>query len=371
MSKLNYDNLTLSELRMERDKIEKLIKERERKNQNDDGKVNMVTRYNLFPLVDQEAYEFYVKQESSMWSPFEMDYQRDIKDYNDLKLYDSTGKNIKIKKLIDMILGFFSPGDGLINDNLITNFLRGAKTFEETAFFCGQIHVELIHAVTYSLTIATMIPNTEEQKAIFEMVESTPVVKAKTDLMYKYIMSDLDESDRYVAFSASEGILFCTLFNIIYWLRSTGKFQNFIFSNEQIGKDEKNHRDYGCSRYQKCRNRNSKRTLDIVLEFVEVEKMFIKEMLPEPIEDLNADDMIKYLYTTTDSLLIQLGEPRYFNSNFSPNFMKEINLAPKSNLYEVKTGNYRQFSEKDALTKHLPQIKKNMQTTQNLDDVDF
>jgi ribonucleotide reductase beta subunit family protein with ferritin-like domain len=366
-----YNNLSLGELQKELHKIQSVIKNKERKNQETDGKTSMITRYNLFPIVDQPAYEFYVKQEARMWSPFELDFSRDVEDYLHIKIPDSTGKNRKIKRMIDMILGFFSPGDGLVNDNLLTNFLRSAKTFEETAFFCGQIHFEINHAVSYSLIIATMIPDPEEQKIIFEMVENLPVVKAKAELMHKYITGNYTESERYVAFCCSEGILFVTLFNIIYWLRSTGKFQNFIFANELIGEDEKLHFAYGASRYKKCQDKNSACTLEIVLEFVEVEKMFIAEMLSEPIEDLNADDMIKYLHSLTDGLLIQLGEPRYYNINFAPNFMKEIDLAPKSNLYEVRLGSYKLFSEKDALLKHLPPQKKVLEITENLDDVDF
>jgi ribonucleotide reductase beta subunit family protein with ferritin-like domain len=371
MSEYNYNNLNLNQLYKELQEIKNVIRDKEKKIQENDGKVNMVTRYNLFPLVDEEAYNFYVKAEARFWSPFEAEYSRDCNDYENLKTPDISGKNRKIKRLIDMILGFFSPGDGLVNDNLITNFLRSAKTFEETAFFCSQIHFELQHAVSYSLIITNMVPNTDEQREILEMVENLPVVKAKAELMYKYIMGDYSESERYVAFCCSEGILFCTLFTIIYWLRSTGKFQNFIFLNELIAEDEKLHFMYGASRYRKYENKNSTKTLSIVLEFVEVEKMFISEMLPEAIEDLNAEDMIKYLYSITDNLLVQLGETRYFNINFAPNFMKEIDLAPKSNLYEVRLGSYKLFSEKDALGKHLPQKKKELSAVDNLDEIDF
>src|SRR5665647_1046860 len=195
------------------------------------------TRYNLFPIKDIDAFNFYTKLDATFWSHGEMSYNKDVPDYQRLKIADSDGKNAKKKRLIDMMLGFFAFGDGVISKNLVKNFLLKADTYEEQLFYCGQLHIEAVHIVTYSLTIQTLIPDEKEQKEIFEMVDNLPCVKAKALLMEEFIDGDYPVEDLFVAFAASEGIFFCVLFAIIFWFRSFGEFQHLIFMNEQIQKD--------------------------------------------------------------------------------------------------------------------------------------
>jgi hypothetical protein len=193
-----------------------------------------LTRYSFFPIKDEEAFAFYKRQEAAVWSANEMNFTKDIKDYSRL--------DPKLKRLVDMILGFFAPGDGLISQNIVFRFLLECETFEEQAMFITQLFIELVHAETYGMTIISFHPREEDQKRIFDMCESLPCVKAKADWMNKYMYADIPKSMRYLAFSACEGIFFSVLFSIIFWFRSKGVLQNFIFSNEQISKDEGLHR---------------------------------------------------------------------------------------------------------------------------------
>src|SRR5438132_13253361 len=102
-----------------------------------------VKRYALLPVLDEEAFSFYQRQEMTHWSSMEMDFVADRKDYDHA--------TPKVKRIVDIMLAFFLSGDGAISDNIIMRFLKECETFEEQAMFISQLHIELIHAETYGM----------------------------------------------------------------------------------------------------------------------------------------------------------------------------------------------------------------------------
>lgn len=302
-------------------------------------------RYNLFPLQDKAAYDLYAKLESTFWVATELNYVIDKADYISLKQYDPTGLLAKMKRLIDHFLGFVLPADGLICENLIENFLKSAQTYEETIFFTCQIHNETIHAITYALVAQTLIPDANEQKAIFEMVDNLPCLQAKVQLMEKYKNGNWSRAERYVAFACAEGLFFTVLFNIIFWFKSKNMFKNLIDANRMINRDEARHREFGTNRYRRIPSdqKDAKRSLEIVQEFVNVERMFIEHMVPEPVEDLTKESLVLYLYNIADLLLVDLGLERYYWSDYVPEWL-DISLEQKANFFEVSSTEYNHSS---------------------------
>jgi ribonucleotide reductase beta subunit family protein with ferritin-like domain len=305
-----------------------------------------LTRYSFFPIKDEEAFAFYKRQEAAVWSANEMNFTKDIKDYSRL--------DPKLKRLVDMILGFFAPGDGLISQNIVFRFLLECETFEEQAMFITQLFIELVHAETYGMTIISFHPREEDQKRIFDMCESLPCVKAKADWMNKYMYADIPKSMRYLAFSACEGIFFSVLFSIIFWFRSKGVLQNFIFSNEQISKDEGLHRDFGAYLFRKQIEKHpydgwEKQAEQILDEALEIELEFLKVLVPEPIDDLNYESLSDYAKVVSDNLRVQLGLPQKYKVKNVLTWMNDISLSQKGNFYEISIASYKSFSISEAL----------------------
>jgi ribonucleotide reductase beta subunit family protein with ferritin-like domain len=203
----------------------------------------------------------------------------------------------------------------------------------------------------------TYVPNEDEQKKIFDMCENLPCVKRKVDWINKHLFSESPKLYRLAAFAAAEGIFFSVLFAIIFWFRSKGILQNFIFMNEQISKDEGLHRDYGCYLFRKELTKGQeyvpetwkKDVTDILDEALEIEIEFLHELVPEQIDDLKVDDLIDYSKVVTDSLRDQLGLPLKYNVKNNLTWMNDISLTQKGNFYEVRIGSYKNFSVKDAL----------------------
>ncbi len=310
---------------------------------------NNAKRFSLFPIVDEKSYEFYKKHEASIWSANEMDFIRDKKDYENL--------SPEKKHLINLILGFFAPGDGLISQNLALRFLLECKNYEEQSFFITQMFMELVHAETYGMTIISLIPNENEQQKIFNLCENSNVVKQKVDWMTKYLYSNEPRVVRLAAFAVAEGVFFSVLFAIIFWFRSQGVLQNFIFSNEQISKDESLHRDYAVHLFKREFSQLSPsdqlvikdRVLNLITEGYQIESSFIKELIPQPINDLNFSDLDNYAKSVVDNLVISLGFSPFFNSKNPLPWMHDISLQQKGNFYDVRIGSYKNFSVTDAL----------------------
>lgn len=334
--------------------------------------VSLSSKYNIFPITDHDAYEAYVRLLCSFWTPYELKYTDDLKDFKKISEPDSTGKNKKIKHLIDHFFGFILPSDGIVCENILENFLKQCTNFQEKLFYLGQMHNEGIHAVTYGLIVETLIPEPIEQQRIRRLVDDLPCLKRVGDLMEKYKNDNIPISERHASFCCAEGILFQTLFQIIFWLKTQNMFKNLVAANRFINTDESAHCKFQANRYRRCKNKNSARTLEIVKEFTEAEKAFIEVMLPEDIDDLTQKSCVNYLYTVADNILVMLGEPKYYNVNYTCSWMNEINLNVKVNGFEDNTTTYNHFSIEDALNiDKLTGKTTELNAIDNADEIEF
>lgn len=318
-----------------------------------------VKRYALFPIVDEASYEFLVKQELTHWTDTELDFISDRKDYEEA----SPG----IKRLLDTILAFFLVGDGAISKNIIFRFLLECDTYEEQAMFISQLHIELVHAMTYGMAAITFKRDPEALAELVETAQNTECIKAKIKFMEKWMLADRPKYQRLVAFCCSEGIFFCTLFNDVFWLRSKGLFTNFVFGNELIASDESLHRDngshlfiveikkilswyvFGTEEYTRMYNEIYETVKSIILEAVTIEDMFSEYILPEPLEDLNATDQKQATRLIADNLFVQLGYKSYYNVTSPFTWFNDISMEQKGNFFEVRIASYKKKSVSDII----------------------
>lgn len=308
-------------------------------------------RYAVLPIEDEESYKFYLKQLNIIWTAAELNFVADIKDY------DTAKENIK--HCIDMILVFFLSGDGIIAENILYRFLTEATTTEEKMFFTIQTHIEVTHAESYGFTAMTFKKNPEELKKLLQEKRKYKSIQMKLDFIEKWMEMKAPRYQRLVAAACTEGIFFCNLFNTIFWLRSTGKFKNFIFLNELISRDESIHRDYdamlvvreikkilslykpGTKEYNDKYKEIYDNIMEVVFEAVKIEDVCSKDLYSVPLEELTVESSQVYTRVITDSLLYQFGlEPIYKLEN-PYSWMNDITMEQKSNFYEVSVGSYK------------------------------
>lgn len=314
-------------------------------------------KFSLHPISDVESYKFFCEQENIHWSHLELNF---IEDKN---CYNSLPENIK--NLVDYVLAFFLPGDGLIS-NIVMIFMLECSSFEEQAMFISQQHIELIHAETYALIAETFIPSDEKILDLVENAEAKPCVHRKLKFMEKWMLSDKPRWCRLLAAACAEGIFFCVLFAVIFWLRSKNLLKNFVAANELISRDESLHRDFdlmlylrevekileplkGTDEYFNVKNEIRNESLKIIKEALEVEDEFSDEILSQEVEDLNREDLKIYSRIVVDNFLTTINMDPIFNMKNPFTWMDDITLQQKGNFYEVRIGAYKKTSSQDAM----------------------
>ena len=92
-------------------------------------------RFVIFPIQHQDIWEWYKKQEASIWTAEEIDLHQDVIDWEG-KLSDDE------RYFIKHILAFFAASDGIVNENLAENFVSEVQYSEAKFFYGFQIMME-------------------------------------------------------------------------------------------------------------------------------------------------------------------------------------------------------------------------------------
>ena len=271
-------------------------------------------RFVLFPIEHHDIWKFYKQAEASFWTAEEIDLSQDLKDWE--KLNDGE------RYFIAHVLAFFAASDGIVNENLVENFVAEVQYTEAKFFYGFQIAIENIHSEVYSLLIDTYIKDTTERNKLFNAIETLDCVKKKADWALRWI-SEANFAERLVAFAAVEGIFFSGSFCSIFWLKKRGLMPGLSFSNELISRDEGLHCDFACLLYNKhlVHKLPVERVTQIITDAVAIEKEFVTDALPVRLIGMNADLMSQYIEFVADRLLLELNCPKAFHATNPFDFM--------------------------------------------------
>jgi ribonucleotide reductase beta subunit family protein with ferritin-like domain len=78
----------------------------------------------------------------------------------------------------------------------------------------------------------------------------------------------------------------------------------------------------------------------IVQDAVAIECNSVRKSLPVALIGMNADLMCQYVEFCADRLLVDLGQPRLFNTKNPFEWMVTISLQGKTNFFEKRVGEY-------------------------------
>jgi ribonucleotide reductase beta subunit family protein with ferritin-like domain len=106
------------------------------------------SRYVMFPIQDNDIWKMYKKQVDCFWIPQEIDFSKDLGDWNHILNNDE-------RHFISMVLAFFAASDGIVTENLALRFMGDVQLAEARAFYGFQIAMENIHCVTGNTKILT------------------------------------------------------------------------------------------------------------------------------------------------------------------------------------------------------------------------
>jgi ribonucleoside-diphosphate reductase beta chain len=290
-------------------------------------------RFVLFPIQNDEVWQYYKKSQASFWTAEEIDLSQDQKDWNNL--------NDNERHFIKHVLAFFAASDGIVNENLAVNFMQEVQMPEARCFYGFQIMMENIHSETYSLLIDTYIKDPKEKDYLFNALETVPAVQKKGEWALKWINSE-NFAERLIAFAAVEGIFFSGSFCSIFWLKKRGLMPGLTFSNELISRDEGLHCDFACLLYSYLENKLPEaRVQAIIRDAVTIEQEFVTDALPVSLIGMNAKTMSQYIEFVADRLLVSLGCAKIYNATNPFDFMEMISVQGKTNFFEKRVAEYQ------------------------------
>ena len=245
-------------------------------------------RFVLFPIEYQAIWDMYKTHVQAFWVAEEIDMSQDMVHWKKLSANE--------QHFIKHVLAFFAASDGIVNENLVVNFMQDVTIPEARCFYGFQVAMENIHAETYSLLIDTYISDPAEKTSLFNAIDTLPCVQKKAKWALQWIEEAPSFAHRLVAFAAVEGIFFSGSFCSIFWLKSRGLMPGLAQSNELISRDEGLHTDFACLLYSMLVNKLSQQEIeDIICNAVEVEKEFVVDALPVSLIGMNSKLMTQYI----------------------------------------------------------------------------
>lgn len=292
-------------------------------------------RFVLFPIEHDTIWKMYKEAVASFWTAEEIDLHQDLTDWERL--------NDGERHFIKHVLAFFAASDGIVNENLVLNFMREVQIPEARCFYGFQVAIENIHAEVYSLLIDTYIKDEKEKDFLFNAIETLDCVQKKAGWAMRWIDNAPTFAHRLIAFAAVEGIFFSGSFCSIFWLKKRGLLPGLTFSNELISRDEGMHCDFAVHLHNHhLVNKVPKdRIKEIIVDALNIEREFITESLPASLIGMNAKLMTQYLEFVTDRLLNELECESIYNVTNPFDFMDMINLQGKTNFFEKRVGEYQ------------------------------
>jgi len=133
---------------------------------------------NIFPIKNQQIYNFYELARSCFWIEKELDFSKDKDDWDNKLKYDE-------QFFLSNILAFFAQSDQIVNINLeerfmddVNNLPKDLKVYTKL-FYNFQKMMEDIHSITYETLLEVYITDLNEKNKFKNAIVNIPTIKKK------------------------------------------------------------------------------------------------------------------------------------------------------------------------------------------------
>ena len=288
-----------------------------------------------FYVADQELREKYEEQVSLFWTPNEIDPYADRGQWLTLEEHE--------RRFISTILAFFATADGIVFENIATNF-AAEVTIPEARFFYGfQGAMENIHSETYMKILKAYVTDPSEQEALIHANTQNAAIRKKAQWAMQYFDESMPFCLRLVAFACVEGIFFSGAFCSIFWLKHyrPGLLEALTFSNQLIARDDGLHTDFSVMLFHRLQVKpRDAEVRAIVVRAVELEDEFTSDVLNVSLVGISAEAMRQYIRFVADRLLVQLGYAKQYDVRCPFTFMEKQSMRVTTNFFENKVAEY-------------------------------
>ena len=279
----------------------------------------------LHPMKHKWAYELYNQAVRNTWFPHEIPLGEDLKDWAEMTEDE--------RHAVEFLMAFFNPAELIVNRALALGVYPYLKSPECHLYLAKQMWEEANHCVAFEYVLETFPVDREE---LYKVHTLTPSMVAKENFINKYLTRmtevtlDIESPEgkkdfirNLIAYSiVMEGIWFYSGFMVVLSFRQRNKLRNFASLINWVIRDESLHLKFGMTLILHVLEENpeiltaefAEEIRNVIIEGVELEVAYNKDLFPNGILGLNSDYVNQYVMYVADRRLEELGMPKHYNA---------------------------------------------------------
>lgn len=281
----------------------------------------------LKPIHYQWAMDLYDQAIANTWFPNEIQLGQDLADWK--KMTDEE------RHALTFLMSYFNPNELLVNKALAFGVYPYVNAAECHLYLAKQMWEEANHCMAFEYVLETF---PIDRKQAYAAHVETPSMARKEEFETKFIKRMTEQTldittaegkkdfiRNLIAYNIIlEGIWFYSGFMVALSFRQRNLLRNFASLISWVVRDESLHLKFGINLILTTLEENedlqTKEFADeiyqMILDGVEMEEAYNKDLLPNGILGLNADYINQYVKYLADRRLEELGfEPHYKVSN--------------------------------------------------------
>lgn len=306
----------------------------------------------LRPIKYQWAYDLYNQAVANTWFPHEISLGEDLEDFK--KMSDDE------RHAVSFLMSFFNPGELIVNRSLALGVYPYLKAPEAHLYLAKQMWEEANHCVSFEYVLETF---PLDREVVFNNHLETPSIKAKEDFIVKYATRmtedsiDVEKTEGKKEFVRNliayniimEGIWFYSGFMVALSFRQKQQLKNFGSMIDWVVRDESLHLKFGINLVLTILEENpdlgtaefAQEIKEMIIQGVEMEKAYNKDLFPRAILGINADYVNQYVEYVADRRLEELGFEAHFQTENPAQWMAlETDTLELVNFFEATNTKY-------------------------------
>ncbi len=307
---------------------------------------------NLHPIKYQWAYDLYNQAVRNTWFPHEIALKEDLDDF--AKMTDDERHAVKF------VMAFFNPAELTVNRILALGVYPYLKSPECHLYMAKQMWEEANHCVAFEYVLETF---PFERDKVYGIHLDVPSMKEKEAYVMKYFKRmtedklDIESIDgkkdfirNLVAYNiVMEGTWFYSGFMVMLSFRQRNQLRNFGSMINWVLRDESLHLKFGINLVHHVLEENTELLTEefaaeirnIIIEGVDLETKYNRDLFPNGILGLNADYVNQYVQYVADRRLQELGMPKYYNATNPAKWMSTAtDVFELVNFFESQNTSY-------------------------------
>lgn len=307
---------------------------------------------NLHPIRYKWAYDLYNQAVRNTWFPHEIALQEDLQDWS--KMTEDE------RHSVTFLMAFFNPAELIVNRSIALGIYPYLKSPECHLYLAKQMWEEANHCVSFEYVLETF-PFDKEK--IFSLHLDVPSMQAKEAYINRFMSRmtdsalDIESPEGKKDFIRNlvatnivmEGIWFYSGFMVALSFRQRNILRNFGSMINWVIRDESLHLKFGINLVHTILEENQEilteefanEIRDLIIEGVDLETAYNKDLFPNGILGLNAEYVNQYVQYVTDRRLEELGLPKHYGATNPAKWMgTATDVFELVNFFESQNTSY-------------------------------